>query len=100
MKTHKCDEKECRILHHDWCYSSNIDGYGCGRKKGHKGPHIACGLYEHNLAIWFDKPYRVDRDKQGFATAICKGRKVVLHLNPGTVRNEENFDEIVKLLNQ
>jgi len=26
--------------------------YGCTLKKGHKGPHIACGIGKHNYATW------------------------------------------------
>ena len=96
---HKCDGKECSDYESEFC-GERSNCYSCTRNKDHEGPHIACSLSEHNLAIWFDEQYSVSRDIQGFATAICKGGKVVLHLVAGTKRNEKNIEEIVKLLNQ
>jgi len=44
--------------------------------------------------------FSVDRTKHGkFANAILEDGKVVLHLQEGTTRNEENIDRIVAILN-
>lgn len=43
--------------------------------------------------------YAVRRDDQGFAAGIDRDGWTVLHLTPGTTRNEENADRIVATLN-
>ena len=44
-------------------------------------------------------PYRIERSAQGFARNILHGDKVVLHLQEGTTRNEEQVEALVNLLN-
>lgn len=43
--------------------------------------------------------FEIDRDEQGFAHAILEDGNVIIHLNTGTVRNEENIERMVYLLN-
>lgn len=74
------------------------------RKKGEE-----CGVFvdrkpveNHYLNKSLDElggKFEIEKDKFGFPNAISKGGFVVLHLNPGTVRNEEYLQPIVDLLN-
>lgn len=43
--------------------------------------------------------FEIERDEQGFAHAIVEDGKIIIHLNTGTVRNEENIERVVYLLN-
>jgi len=47
-----------------------------------------------------DKKFEIKRRDAGYACNILEEGVVCLHLNPGTVRNEENIDRIVDLLNK
>lgn len=53
-----CDKKECdgATFGPEWCDSELpvAPHYTCCRRAGHEGPHIACGGYEHDLAVWTD----------------------------------------------
>lgn len=44
--------------------------------------------------------WSIRRDEQGFAVAIEEEGRTVIHLNIGTVRNEENVKRVVILLNK
>lgn len=46
------------------------------------------------------RPYYVRRDEAGYACAIDRAGWTVLQLNPGTVRNEEYVERVVRLLNR
>ena len=54
----RCDEsagKRACAVDGDFCRRRGPWGaYVCTRPKGHTGPHIACGGYEHNYIIWED----------------------------------------------
>jgi len=43
--------------------------------------------------------FQIERSEQGFARNIIEDGKVIIHLNEGTVRNEENIERVVYLLN-
>jgi len=43
--------------------------------------------------------FKLERSEQGFARNIIEDGKVIIHLNEGTVRNEENIERVVYLLN-
>lgn len=43
--------------------------------------------------------WSIRRDPQGFAVAIEENGHTVIHLYVGTVRNEDNIERIVELLN-
>ena len=44
--------------------------------------------------------FAVIRDQYGDAQAIAENGVWVIHLNPGSMRTEENIDRIVSMLNQ
>jgi len=58
------------------------------------GAHKAGGDKRAGKSIW-----AVERDEYGFAVAVSCDGVYVLHLVPGTERNEENADIIVRALN-
>lgn len=43
--------------------------------------------------------FEIGRDEQGFAHSILEDGRVIIHLNCGTIRNEENIERVVYLLN-
>lgn len=43
--------------------------------------------------------FEIERSSQGFARNILEDGRVILHLNEGTIRNEENIERLVYLLN-
>lgn len=43
--------------------------------------------------------FEIERSEHGFAKNILEDGKVVIHLNEGTVRNEENIERVAYLLN-
>jgi hypothetical protein len=45
-------------------------------------------------------PYTISRTIHGFARAIERDGRDVLHLDVGTVRNEENIEQVVRELNE
>jgi hypothetical protein len=44
--------------------------------------------------------YTIRRDEQGYAAAIERNGWTILQIYPGSIRNEENIEEIVWLLNK
>jgi hypothetical protein len=44
--------------------------------------------------------FKLIRDVNDFASAIAYGEIYILHLNPGSSRNESMADELVKYLNK
>lgn len=50
----------CRPSKGDVCDASGpilqegISGYFCTRESGHSGPHVACTLGLHQIALWYD----------------------------------------------
>ncbi len=39
----------------DYCNAEGKKGFfGCTRKVGHKGKHVACGTVEHEFFVWED----------------------------------------------
>ena len=45
------------------------------------------------------RTWSIRRDDHGFAAAIEEDGRTVLHLCVGTVRNEENIERVVEVLN-
>ena len=45
------------------------------------------------------RPFRLVRDEHGYAKAIAVGEWYLIHLHIGTVRNEENAEKLLAVLN-
>jgi len=46
----RCRGRKCKHKGVEYCQAKRE--FTCTRRKGHKGPHIACGTDEHNYEIW------------------------------------------------
>jgi len=49
----QCGGRMCKHKGVKYCHA--MSRFTCTRRKGHKGPHIACGKTGHNFEIWEDK---------------------------------------------
>lgn len=45
------------------------------------------------------RQFRIERDEQGYAMALAVDDWFLIHLQRGTVRNEENADKLLAVLN-
>ena len=53
MKTASCNGKQCVHPEPDCTAAMQKDGfyYGCTLSVGHDGPHVACTMTRHNIAV-------------------------------------------------
>lgn len=61
---------------------------------------IGYGQTEADAITGAGHAYKVERDVHGYAIAISLGGIWMIHLDAGTVRNEENIDNLVGRLNR
>ena len=74
--------------------------YSVSIKKVKKRNVMKINKYNKCLQITINNHnYQVERDIYGYAKAISLDGIFVLHLIPGSSRNEENVENIVKVLN-
>jgi len=49
------EKRVCKSPKYCNCNKVSPNFYRCTRRKGHTGPHIACGITVHNVAIWWSE---------------------------------------------
>lgn len=56
----------CKINYDNgYCCNFSHSGLACTREKGHKGDHVACGVYKCNMKRWPQKKTKPTGGKNG-----------------------------------